>query len=37
MPENVNTSVLEIESELADDSSKKTMIRDCRSEARVTL
>lgn len=26
MPENVNTSVLEIESELADDSSKKTMI-----------
>lgn len=27
MPENVNTSVLEIESELADDSSKKTMIR----------
>lgn len=27
MPENVNTSVLEIESELADDSSKKTMIK----------
>lgn len=26
MPENVNTSVLEIESDLADDSSKKTMI-----------
>ncbi len=27
MPENVNTSVLEIESELVDDSSKKTMIK----------
>lgn len=27
MPENVNTSVLEIESELADDSSNKTMIK----------
>lgn len=27
MPENVNTSVLEIESEFADDSSKKTMIK----------
>lgn len=27
MPENMNTSVLEIESELADDSSKKTMIK----------
>lgn len=27
MPENVNTSVLEIESELADDLSKKTMIK----------
>ena len=27
MPENVNTSVLEIESDLADDSSKKTMIK----------
>lgn len=27
MPENVNTSVLEIESELADDSPKKTMIK----------
>ena len=27
MPENVNTSVLEIESELADDSSKKTMVK----------
>ena len=27
MPENVNTSVLEIESELADDSTKKTMIK----------
>ena len=27
MPENVNTSVLEIESELAEDSSKKTMIK----------
>lgn len=27
MPENVNISVLEIESELADDSSKKTMIK----------
>lgn len=27
MPENVNTSVLEIESELADDSLKKTMIK----------
>ncbi|CDB34309.1 aBC-type polysaccharide [Eggerthella sp. CAG:209] len=27
MPENVNTSVLEIESELADDSSKKTVIK----------
>lgn len=27
MPENVNTSVLEIESDLTDDSSKKTMIK----------
>ncbi len=27
MPENVNTSVLEIESELAEDSSKKTMVK----------
>ena len=27
MPENVNTSVLEIESELADDASKKTMVK----------